>query len=486
MTKTAVKTIQNYVGGEWIDSKTKEYQPVYNPATGEVIAEVPISTKEDLDHAVATAKEAFKTWSEVPVPRRARILFKYQQLLVDNWDQLAELITIENGKNVKEAKGEVQRGIECVEFAAGAPTLTMGSQLPSIATGLESGVYRYPIGVVGGITPFNFPMMVPCWMFPMAIATGNTFIMKPSERTPLLANRLAELLEEAGLPKGVFNIVHGAHDVVNGLLEHKQVKAISFVGSQPVAEYVYKKGTENLKRVQALAGAKNHSIILEDANLENAATQVLNAAFGSAGERCMACSVVAVEESVADQFIETLVQKSNEIKIGNGLEDDVFLGPVIRDQHKERTLQYIETGEKEGAKLIRDGRKDKDIQREGYFVGPTIFDNVTSEMKIWQDEIFAPVLSISRVKNLEEAVELTNQSRFANGACLFTNHGGKVRTFRETIDAGMLGINIGVPAPMAFFPFSGWKDSFYGDLHANGSDGVEFYTRKKVVTTRWV
>ncbi|MCA0991337.1 CoA-acylating methylmalonate-semialdehyde dehydrogenase [Pseudalkalibacillus hwajinpoensis] len=486
MTKTAVKTIQNYVGGEWIDSKTKEYQSVYNPATGEVIAEVPISTKEDLGHAVATAKEAFKTWSEVPVPRRARILFKYQQLLVDNWDQLAELITIENGKNVKEAKGEVQRGIECVEFAAGAPTLTMGSQLPSIATGLESGVYRYPIGVVGGITPFNFPMMVPCWMFPMAIATGNTFIMKPSERTPLLANRLAELLEEAGLPKGVFNIVHGAHDVVNGLLEHKQVKAISFVGSQPVAEYVYKKGTENLKRVQALAGAKNHSIILEDANLENAATQVLNAAFGSAGERCMACSVVAVEESVADQFIETLVQKSNEIKIGNGLEDDVFLGPVIRDQHKERTLQYIETGEKEGAKLIRDGRKDQDIQREGYFVGPTIFDNVTSEMKIWQDEIFAPVLSISRVKNLEEAVELTNQSRFANGACLFTNHGGKVRTFRETIDAGMLGINIGVPAPMAFFPFSGWKDSFYGDLHANGSDGVEFYTRKKVVTTRWV
>jgi malonate-semialdehyde dehydrogenase (acetylating) / methylmalonate-semialdehyde dehydrogenase len=427
MTKTAVKTIQNFVGGEWIDSKTKEYQPVYNPATGEVIAEVPISTREDLDHAVAIAKEAFKTWSEVPVPRRARILFKYQQLLVDNWDQLAELITIENGKNVKEAKGEVQRGIECVEFAAGAPTLTMGSQLPSIATGLESGVYRYPIGVVGGITPFNFPMMVPCWMFPMAIATGNTFIMKPSERTPLLANRLAELLEEAGLPKGVFNIVHGAHDVVNGLLEHKQVKAISFVGSQPVAEYVYKKGTENLKRVQALAGAKNHSIILEDANLENAATQVLNAAFGSAGERCMACSVVAVEESVADQFIETLVQKSNEIKIGNGLEDDVFLGPVIRDQHKERTLQYIETGEKEGAKLIRDGRKDQDIQREGYFVGPTIFDNVTSEMKIWQDEIFAPVLSISRVKNLEEAVELTNQSRFANGACLFTNHGGNAR-----------------------------------------------------------
>lgn len=486
MTKTAVKTVKNFVGGEWIDAKTKDYQDVYNPATGEVIAEVPISTREDLDHAVEKAKEAFASWSEVPVPKRARILFKYQQLLVEHWDELAELITIENGKNLKEAKGEVQRGIECVEFATGAPTLTMGSQLPSIAQGLESGVYRYPIGVVGGITPFNFPMMVPCWMFPMAIATGNTFVMKPSERTPLLANRLAELLEEAGLPEGVFNIVHGAHDVVNGLLEHKQVKAISFVGSQPVAEYVYKKGTENLKRVQALAGAKNHSIILNDANLENAATQVLNAAFGSAGERCMACSVVAVEESVADEFIEKLVQKSNEIKIGNGLDEDIFLGPVIREQHKERTLQYIESGESEGAKLIRDGREDQDIQREGYFVGPTIFDNVTSEMKIWQDEIFAPVLSISRVKNLEEAVELTNQSRFANGACLFTNDGGKVRTFRETIDAGMLGINIGVPAPMAFFPFSGWKDSFYGDLHANGKDGVEFYTRKKVVTARWV
>ncbi|WP_394172472.1 CoA-acylating methylmalonate-semialdehyde dehydrogenase [Guptibacillus hwajinpoensis] len=486
MTKTAVQTVKNFVGGKWIDARTKDYQDVFNPATGEVIAQVPISTREDLDHAVAIAKEAFLSWSEVPVPKRARILFKYQQLLVEHWDELAELITIENGKNFKEAKGEVQRGIECVEFATGAPTLTMGSQLPSIAQGLESGVYRYPIGVVGGITPFNFPMMVPCWMFPMAIATGNTFVMKPSERTPLLANRLAELLGEAGLPEGVFNIVHGAHDVVNGLLEHKQVKAISFVGSQPVAEYVYKKGTENLKRVQALAGAKNHSIILNDANLENAATQVLNAAFGSAGERCMACSVVAVEESVADEFIEKLVQKSNEIKIGNGLDEDIFLGPVIREQHKERTLQYIESGESEGAKLIRDGRKDQDIQREGYFVGPTIFDDVTSEMKIWQDEIFAPVLSISRVKNLEEAIDLTNQSRFANGACLFTNNGGKVRTFRETIDAGMLGINIGVPAPMAFFPFSGWKDSFYGDLHANGKDGVEFYTRKKVVTARWV
>ncbi|WP_099355253.1 CoA-acylating methylmalonate-semialdehyde dehydrogenase [Fredinandcohnia onubensis] len=486
MIQTTVKTIKNYIGGEWIESKTDIWEPVYNPATGEVIAQVPISTKEDLDHAVKVAAEAFEIWKDVPVPKRARILFRYQQLLVDNWDELARLITIENGKNFIEAYGEVQRGIENVEFAAGAPSLMMGEQLPSIATDLESGVYRYPIGVIGGITPFNFPMMVPCWMFPMAIATGNTFVLKPSERTPLLANRLAELFEKAGLPKGVFNIIHGAHDVVNGLLDHKQVAAISFVGSQPVAEYVYKRGTDNLKRVQALAGAKNHSVVLRDANLDNATTQIINAAFGSAGERCMAASVVAVEEAIADELIELLIQKANEIEIGNGLDEGVFLGPVIREQHKERTLNYIEIGENEGAKLVRDGRNDKEAKQKGYFVGPTIFDNVTSQMKIWQEEIFAPVLSVARVKDLEDAVKLTNQSRFANGACIFTKDGGSVRKFRETIDAGMLGVNIGVPAPMAFFPFSGWKDSFYGDLHANGKDGLQFYTRKKVITTKWV
>lgn len=486
MQQTEMKTIKNYIGGEWIDSTSQQSEKVYNPATGEVIAHVPISTSKDLDHAVQVAAETFQTWKEVDVSKRARMLFKYQQLLVEHWDELAELITIENGKNFKEAYGEVQRGIECVEFAAGAPSLMMGEQLPSIASGLESGVYRYPIGVIGGITPFNFPMMVPTWMFPMAIVTGNTFVLKPSERTPLLANRLAELLEEAGVPKGVFNVVHGAHDVVNALLDHPQVSAISFVGSQPVAEYVYKRATDNLKRVQALAGAKNHSIVLQDADIDHASTQILNAAFGSAGERCMACSVVAVEESIADPFIAQLVEKANEVKMGNGLDEGIFLGPVIREEHKQRTLQYIETGEKEGAQLIRDGRKDQSAQEGGYFVGPTIFDHVTSEMKIWQDEIFAPVLSISRVKTLEEAIALTNQSRFANGACIFTNDGGNVRTFRETIDAGMLGVNIGVPAPMAFFPFSGWKDSFYGDLHTNGKDGFEFYTRKKVVTGRWV
>lgn len=485
MTQTTVKTVKNYIGGEWVDSSTSLTEPVYNPATGEVIAEVPLSTKEDVDQAVQAANEAFKGWSKTAVPKRARILFKYQQLLVDNWDELAKLVTLENGKSFNEARGEVQRGIECVEFAAGAPTLMMGKQLPDIATGIESGMYRYPIGVIGGITPFNFPMMVPCWMFPLAIACGNTFVLKPSERTPLLAARLVELFEEAGLPKGVLNIVNGAHDVVNGLLEHKLVKAISFVGSQPVAEYVYKKGTENLKRVQALAGAKNHSIVLNDADLNVATKQIIGAAFGSAGERCMAASVVTVQEDVADELISRLVQESNNIVIGNGLEKDVFLGPVIRENHKERTLSYIESGVEEGARLVRDGREDHAVKESGYFVGPTIFDNVTQEMKIWQDEIFAPVLSIVRVKTLEEAIDVANNSRFANGACIYTDSGASVREFRENIESGMLGVNVGVPAPMAFFPFSGWKDSFYGDLHANGTDGVEFYTRKKMVTARY-
>ena len=482
---TEAKTIRNYVGGEWKASISGKTEPVYNPATGEMIAHVPLSSREELNEATEAAAEAFKTWSRTAVPRRARILFKYQQLLIEHWDELAKLITLENGKNYKEAYGEVQRGIECVEFAAGAPTLMMGKQLPDIATNIESGMYRYPIGVVGGITPFNFPMMVPCWMFPLAIACGNTFVLKPSERTPLLACRLAELMEEAGLPRGVLNIVHGAHDVVNGLLDHPLVKAISFVGSQPVGEYVYKRGTANLKRVQALTGAKNHSIVMEDADLEQAATQIINAAFGSAGERCMACAVVLVQESVADELVSRLAKASDELIIGNGAREDVFLGPVIREAHKERALGYIDSGVREGARLVRDGRQDAEANGEGYFMGPTIFDNVTQEMKIWQDEIFAPVLSVVRVNDLDEAIAWANASRFANGACLFTGSGAYMRQFREHIDAGMLGVNVGVPAPMAFFPFSGWKDSFYGDLHANGTDGVEFYTRKKMITTRW-
>lgn len=478
------KTLSNFINGQWVKSTAEIYEEVPNPATGQIIAEVPISTARDLEEAVNAAKKAFASWKNVAVPQRARVLFKYQQLLIDHWDELARLITIENGKNYTEAYGEVQRGIECVEFAAGAPSLMMGYQLPDIATDIESGMYRYPIGVIGGITPFNFPMMVPCWMFPLAIAAGNSFILKPSERTPLLANRLAELLKEAGLPDGVFNIIHGAHDIVNGMLGHPDIPAISFVGSQPVAEYVYRTGTANGKRVQALAGAKNHSIIMPDADMDLTVKNVVNAAFGSAGERCMACSVVVAVGDIADQLVDRLVDEANKMTIGNGLEEGIFLGPVIRDSHKEKTLAYIELGIEEGARLVRDGRKDQSSSEGGYFVGPTIFEGVTEEMRIWKEEIFAPVLSVVRVKTLDEAIAIANKSDFANGACLFTDSAKAIRQFRQEIDAGMLGVNLGVPAPMAFFPFSGYKKSFYGDLHANGRDGIEFYTRKKMLTAR--
>ncbi|WP_251551424.1 CoA-acylating methylmalonate-semialdehyde dehydrogenase [Neobacillus muris] len=478
--------LKNFIGGRWVSSTAEKYEVVPNPATGEALAYVPFSTRADLDHAVKVAIEAFKIWSKIPVPKRARILFRYQQLLVEHWDELARLITKENGKNFDEAYGEVQRGIECVEFAAGAPTLMMGTQLPDIATDIESGMFRYPIGVIGGITPFNFPMMVPCWMFPLAIACGNTFVLKPSERTPILANRLAELFTEAGLPDGVFNIVHGAHDVVNGILDNPDVKAVSFVGSQPVAEYIYKTAAANGKRVQALAGAKNHTIVMPDADLDLAVSNIIGAAFGSAGERCMACSVVVAVGKIADELVQRLVDKANNLTIGNGLEKGNFLGPVIRNSQKERTIKYIDIGEREGAILLRDGREDPAVDKEGYFIGPTIFDKVKPGMKIWQDEIFAPVLSIVRVNDVTEAIEIANQSEFANGACLFTDSAKVIRQFRDEIDAGMLGVNMGVPAPMAFFPFSGYKKSFYGDLHANGRDGIEFYTRKKMLTARLI
>ncbi|WP_211251377.1 methylmalonate-semialdehyde dehydrogenase [Saccharibacillus sacchari] len=480
---TTARKLKNYVGGQWIESKTTQFENVYNPATKELICQVPLSTREDLDHAAEVAQAAFEKWKKVAVPRRARILFNYQQLLSTHKDELARLITIENGKSLSEAIGEVQRGIENVEFAAGTPSLMMGDSLATIATDVEAANYRYPLGVVGGIAPFNFPMMVPCWMFPMAISLGNAFILKPSERTPLLTERLAELFTEAGLPDGVFNIVYGAHDVVNGILEHPEVKAVSFVGSKPVGEYVFKKGSENLKRVQSLTGAKNHTIVLNDANIDDTITNVVSAAFGSAGERCMACAVLTVEEGIADEFIARLKEKTLGVKMGNGLDDGVFLGPVIREENKQRTLSYIEKGIEEGATLLTDGRER--MSDDGYFIGPTIFEGVTPEMTIWKDEIFAPVLSVIRVKNLKEAVEIANKSEFANGACLFTGNAHAIRYFRENIDAGMLGINLGVPAPMAFFPFSGWKSSFYGTLHANGKDSVDFYTRKKVVTARY-
>ncbi|KYD04509.1 MULTISPECIES: CoA-acylating methylmalonate-semialdehyde dehydrogenase [Bacillus] len=483
MLTTNMKKMKNNINGEWVDSTGAEVEEVINPANGKIIAYVPLSTRADVDRAVQAAQHAYQTWSLVPVPNRSRLLYKYLQLLQEQKEQLAEIITMENGKTLKDARGEVQRGIEVVELATATPTLMMGESLPGIANGIDGSIWRYPLGVVAGITPFNFPMMVPLWMFPLAIACGNTFVLKASERTPILAEKLVELFYESGFPKGVLNLVHGAKDVVNGILENEDIKAVSFVGSEPVARHVYQTGTANGKRVQALAGAKNHAIVLADCHLEKTVQGIIGAAFGSSGERCMACSVAAVVDEIADEFMELLVSETRKLETGDGRSENHFVGPLIREVHKNRVLDYIDSGIKEGAALAVDGR-DPDIQ-EGYYVGATIFDHVNPDMKIWQDEIFAPVLSVVRVKDIDEGIELANKSKFANGAVIYTSSGKSVQQFRDKIDAGMIGVNVNVPAPMAYFSFAGNKASFYGDLGTNGKDGVQFYTRKKVVTERW-
>ncbi len=483
--KTIVEKLKNYISGEWVESQTEKYEEIPNPATGKILSHVPLSSKEEVDAAVQSARKAFPGWSQTPVGDRARVMFRFQQLLVSHQDELAQMITLENGKNLAESQAEILRSIEMVEFAAGMPTFMMGDSLPNIARGVDLENIRVPLGVVAGICPFNFPVMVPMWMYPIAIAAGNTFVLKPSERTPLSSIRVAELLEEAGLPKGVFNIVNGAHVVVNGLLEHPDVKAISFVGSQPVAEHVYRTGAAFGKRVQALAGAKNHHLVMPDTDLQRAAKTIISAAFGCAGERCMAASVVVAVESIADELIHHLVEESNLLKMGNGLEQGIDLGPVIRASHLSRTHSLIQSGTQQGAALVRDGRLDVEAKQEGYYLGPTLFDHATPEMEIIKEEIFAPVLSVIRVKDFEEGLETIGQSRFGNGACIYTNSGRAGREFVQRVDAGMVGINVGVPAPMGFFSFTGWKQSFYGDLHANGKDGIEFFTKKKTITSRW-
>ena len=482
--KEETQVLKNYINGEFVDARGTDTLEVPNPATGKVLTRVPLSSFEDVDKAVQVANAAFKKWRYVPVPKRARILYKYHHLLTEHHEELARLVVEENGKAYKEAYGEVQRGIECVEFAAGAPTLMMGETLSNIAEDIDSEMYRYPHGVVGGIAPFNFPMMVPLWMFPLAVACGNTFILKPSERTPILANKLAELFMEAGAPPGVLNVVHGAHDVVNGLLDHSDVKAISFVGSQPVAKYVYGRAAQNGKRVQALSGAKNHHIVMPDADVKKAASNIISSSFGSAGQRCMACSAVVVVGD-GSAFTKELKRQADELTVGNGMDEDVLLTPVIRESQRTKLLKYIECGIEEGADLIRDGRKEAEKYKEGYFLGATIFDYVKPEMTVAREEMFGPVLSLLRAESLDEALDYIKKSNYGNGATIYTKDARAIRQFREEADAGMLGVNVGVPATMAFFPFSGWKDSFYGDLHVNGKDGVNFYTRKKMITTRF-
>ncbi|WP_087972370.1 CoA-acylating methylmalonate-semialdehyde dehydrogenase [Oceanobacillus rekensis] len=485
MITSEVKVMQNFIGGEWVAALSGETVTVPNPATGETIAKVTLSGKEDVDLAVAAAREAYPEWSAVPVPNRARLLYKYLQLLEENKEELATIITLENGKSLNDSRGEVQRGIEVVELATSTPNLMVGDALPSMANGIDGSLWRYPLGVVAGITPFNFPMMVPLWMYPLAIACGNTFVLKTSERTPVLAERLVNLFYESGFPKGVLNLVHGAKDVVNRILEHPEIEAISFVGSEPVAKHVYQTGTAHGKRVQALAGAKNHAVVMPDCHLDKTVQGVIGAAFGSSGERCMACSVVAVVDDIADEFLDKLVSEAKKLRVGNGMDENTFVGPLIRESHKEKVIGYIDTGVEEGAELLVDGRHIKEETEDGYYVGATIFDHVTPEMTIWRDEIFAPVLSVVRVKDLDEGIKVTNQSKFANGAVIYTSSGKDAQKFRNVIDAGMIGVNVNVPAPMAFFAFAGNKASFFGDLGTNGKDGVQFYTRKKIVTERW-
>ena len=480
----ATKNVQSFIGGKFRDSRSEKTDPIPNPATGETIASLPHSTREEINEAVAAAKQAFPAWSETPVPERAQVMFRFKALFDQHIDELSEIVTRENGKTLDESRGEVKRAIEVIDFACGAPTLMMGQNLDQIARGIDEELTRFPVGVVAGITPFNFPNMVPMWMIPVAIVTGNTFVLKPSQLTPLSAMRIAELLEEAGLPPGVFNVVHGANDAVNQLLTHPDVAGISFVGSATVAAYIYATAAANGKRVQALGGAKNHILVMDDADLELSAPHVISSAFGNAGQRCLAGSVAVGVGKIGDALVRELANDAAKLKLGPGTDPKTTLGPVIRGERKKKLIEYIDGAQSEGAQLVSDGRQVD--QTDGFFLGPTIFDRVTPNMKIWKEELFGPVLSVMRASDIDEALKLLNTSTYGNMASIFTTSGKNAREFKRRAQAGMLGVNIGVAAPMAFFPFTGWKNSFFGDLHATGQDSIRFYTRHKVVTTRWL
>ncbi|MBI4031338.1 MAG: CoA-acylating methylmalonate-semialdehyde dehydrogenase [Proteobacteria bacterium] len=460
---------------------------VYNPATGEVITRIPFSTTDDVNKIVEKAKNAFESWSEVTPIKRARIMFRFLELLNKNTEKLAEIVTREHGKVAIDAQGEVQRGIEIVEYATSIPTALKGEYSDSVGTGVDSYSLRQPLGVVAGITPFNFPAMVPMWMFPIALTCGNTFVLKPSERDPSASAFLAELLKEAGLPDGVFNIVQGDKEAVDAILHHPDIQAVSFVGSTPIAEYIYKTGTDNGKRVQALGGAKNHMIVMPDADIAQATDALMGAAYGSAGERCMAISVaVAVGDQVGDALVKKLSGQIKSLKIGPGTNKSADMGPLITKQHHEKVTGYIKTGIDEGAMLVVDGRTLVVKGHEkGFFLGGCLFDHVKKNMRIYKEEIFGPVLCVVRVKDYAEAVKLINDHEFGNGAAIFTNHGGVARSFMRDVKAGMVGINVPIPVPVAFNSFGGWKRSLFGDVHMHGPEGVRFFTKLKTVTSRW-
>lgn len=478
--------VTHYINGQYV-LDSRRMQDLYNPASGSVIGQVALADHTMVDKAVSAAKSAFDTWSETPLPRRARILFQFKNLLDQHIDSLAKMITQEHGKTLADARGSVQRGIDVVEFVCGIPHLMKGGFAENIATEMDSYTIRQPLGVCVGITPFNFPAMIPLWMFPMAIACGNTFVLKPSERDPSCSLKLAELAKEAGFPDGVLNVVQGDKEAVDALLRHPDVKAVSFVGSTATAEHIYQTGTAQGKRVQAFGGAKNHCIIMPDANLDHAAEALVGAAYGSAGERCMAISVgVVIGDEQADALVQKIKPRIESLNIGPGEMHGVEMGPLITAQHWERVKSYIDLGVSEGAKLIVDGRTYKPQGHEsGFFMGGSLFDHVTPEMRIYKEEIFGPVLAIVRVPHLESAIHLINAHEYGNGVAIFTNDGYAARTFASRIQAGMVGINVPIPVPVPYQTFGGWKRSIFGDINMQGTDGVQFYTKVKTVTARW-
>ncbi|MGP9764145.1 CoA-acylating methylmalonate-semialdehyde dehydrogenase [Halomonas sp. AOP13-D3-9] len=484
-----MKTLSHYLNGQLSAGQSQRTSPVYNPATGEQSAQVALATADETREAVRIADEAFVAWSKTSPLKRSRILFKFKALVEEHTDELARLISSEHGKVFSDAKGEVTRGLEVVEFACGIPHLQKGEHSMNVGTGVDSYSMMQPLGVCAGISPFNFPAMVPMWMFPIALACGNTFVMKPSEKDPSTPLRLAELLKEAGLPDGVFNVVNGDKEAVDVLLTDERVQAVSFVGSTPIAEYIYATASTHGKRVQALGGAKNHMVIMPDADLDQAVGALMGAAYGSAGERCMAISVaVPVGDETANRLREKLVAELDKLTVGPGLVDgpDNDMGPLITREHRDKVAGYIQTGVDEGAELVVDGRQTTiDGAGDGYFIGGSLFDHVTPSMRIHSEEIFGPVLAIARVASFDEAVSMINAHEYGNGTAIFTRDGDAARQYCEQIQVGMVGVNVPIPVPMAFHSFGGWKRSLFGPLHMHGPDGVRFYTRMKTITQRW-
>src|SRR3954468_1975314 len=486
MSDDALPLVGHWIGGRAVEGMSSRVGDVYDPATGRVARQVAFASGADVDDAVGAAQAAFASWRATSLAERTRILFRFRELLHARVDELAEIITSEHGKVLSDARGEVARGLEVVEFACGISQVLKGEHSDGVSSNVDVFSIRQPLGVVTVISPFNFPAMVPCWFFPVAIATGNTVVLKPSEKDPSAANWFGQLWSEAGLPAGVFNVVHGDKVAVDRLLEHPDVKAVSFVGSTPIARYVYETATNNAKRVQALGGAKNHMVVLPDADLDLAADAAVNAGFGSAGERCMAVSAVVAVGDIADDLTARIVDRVQRLTVGDGRGRADF-GPLITRAHRDKVVGYLDAGVAEGATLVVDGREHAiDGDADGFWLGPTLFDHVTPGMTVYTDEIFGPVLSVLRADSYDDALALVNTNPYGNGAAIFTNDGGAARRFHRDVEAGMVGVNVPIPVPVAYYSFGGWKQSLFGDTHAHGAEGVRFFTRNKVVTSRWL